>query len=180
MARAVLERDDLVPLLAEVFRENGYEGTSVGLIVKATGAGRSSLYHFFPGGKEEMAEAVLDHISDWFEQHIFTPLETLPPDKALARMSDAVTSYFQSGRRICLIGTFALDETGALFERRIRAYFDRWLSSLAVCMVNAGRAADQSRLDALQIVASIQGAIVLSRATQDPEAFHKIIGTALP
>lgn len=180
MARTILEKDDLIPLLAEVFRTHGYDGTSIGLIVKATGAGRSSLYHFFPGGKEEMAEAVLDHISSWFERNIFTPLETLPPAEALAQMEAAVTDYFHSGRRICLVGAFALDETGRLFERRIRSYFERWLTSLAACLTRAGAAPPAAAQDAFRIVAAIQGAIVLSRATASRETFGEILRNALP
>lgn len=180
MTRTVLEKDDLIPLLGEVFRKHGYDGTSIGLIVKATGAGRSSLYHFFPGGKEEMAEAVLDHIAVWFEGHIFTPLEALPPAEALAQMETAVTEYFHSGRRICLVGAFALDETGRLFERRIRAYFERWLTSLAACLTRAGAAPSDAAQDAFRIVAAIQGAIVLSRATASRETFGEIVRNALP
>ena len=51
MARTVAERSDVLPLLAEVFREHGYEGASLSLISKATGLGKGSLYHFFPGVK---------------------------------------------------------------------------------------------------------------------------------
>jgi hypothetical protein len=28
--------------------------------------GKGSLYHFFPGGKEDMAKAVLDEVAVWF------------------------------------------------------------------------------------------------------------------
>ena len=50
----VAERADTLPALAEVFREYGYEGTSLARITKATGLGKGSLYHFFPGGKAEI------------------------------------------------------------------------------------------------------------------------------
>jgi len=53
--RIVYERADIVPLLAEIFRELGCEGTTLRRITEKTGIGMGSLYHFFPGGKEEMA-----------------------------------------------------------------------------------------------------------------------------
>ena len=59
MARMIRERQDVIPLLAEVFREHGYEGASLALISEATGLGKGSLYNFFPDGKEEMAACVL-------------------------------------------------------------------------------------------------------------------------
>jgi len=51
MARTVAERADIVPKLGEIFREHGFEGASLALIGQKTGLGKSSLYHFFPGGK---------------------------------------------------------------------------------------------------------------------------------
>ena len=111
MARQIAERADIIPALGELFRRHGFEGLSLSLITKQTGLGKGSLYNFFPGGKDEMAAAVLAHVQDWFETHIFKPLETLEPDDALATMFDGVEAYFRSGRRVCLIGAFALDET---------------------------------------------------------------------
>ncbi|MET0616193.1 MAG: helix-turn-helix domain-containing protein, partial [Luteibacter sp.] len=74
MARAVHERVDVIPLIAETFRELGYDGATMSRITKRTGLGKGSLYHFFPGGKEDMAAAVLADIDAWFEENIFVPL----------------------------------------------------------------------------------------------------------
>lgn len=46
--KTVYERADIVPLLAEIFRELGYEGTSLSRITERTGIGKGSLYHFSP------------------------------------------------------------------------------------------------------------------------------------
>ena len=74
MARSVAERSDTLPALAEVFRGHGYEGASLAIISNATGLGKGSLYHFFPGGKAEMVSAVLAEIDRWFEDKIFAVL----------------------------------------------------------------------------------------------------------
>jgi len=59
MARVMGERGGVVPLLAEVFRTYGFEGASLARIAEGTGLGKGSIYNFFPGRKEEMADAVL-------------------------------------------------------------------------------------------------------------------------
>lgn len=64
MPPATMSREELVALLAEVFRRHGYDGASMAEISAATGLGRSSLYHWFPGGKDEMAAAVLQATVD--------------------------------------------------------------------------------------------------------------------
>ena len=52
-------RDRLVETSAELFRKQGYNATGVKQIVTAAQAPFGSLYHFFPGGKEELgAEAI--------------------------------------------------------------------------------------------------------------------------
>ena len=74
MAKSAPGRADLLPQLAEVFRAHGYEGATLALISEATGLGKGSLYHFFPGGKAQMAAEVLAEIDGWFETNIFAPL----------------------------------------------------------------------------------------------------------
>ena len=74
MAKSAPARADLLPQLAEVFRAHGYEGATLTLISEATGLGKGSLYHFFPGGKAQMATEVLTEIDNWFETNIFVPL----------------------------------------------------------------------------------------------------------
>ena len=74
------------------------KGASLALIGAATGLGKGSLYHFFPGGKEEMAAAVIAHIDGWFEENVFVPLQDrADPHAGIERMLEATDSYFRSG-----------------------------------------------------------------------------------
>ncbi len=166
MARSVAEKADLLPALGECFREHGYEGASLARICAATGLGKGSLYHFFPGGKDEMLAAVLADIDGWFEREIFTPLRADAPGGALA-MIDAVDGYFRSGGRVCLVGILALTDARDRFSSAVSGYFERWIAALAAAL---GSAADP-RAEAEEIVAFIQGAILLSRALNDSGVF---------
>lgn len=169
--RTLNERPDVVPLVAEVFREFGYEGASLSRITEKTGLGKGSLYHFFPGGKEEMAKAVLDDVDAWFERHVFDPLRYDAPDLAIARMWDAIDSYFRSGGRICLVGAFALDGTRDRFADAISGYFGRWIASLRDALVRQGWDPADASQSAEDVVLGIQGALVLVRATKDESLF---------
>ncbi|GHG91173.1 TetR/AcrR family transcriptional regulator [Pseudodonghicola xiamenensis] len=179
MARSYLERDDLIPQLAEIFRRYGYEGASIGVISKETGAGRSSLYHFFPGGKEEMADAVLAQISDWFEDNVFVPLKEKPAEQALPEMAAAIEAYFHSGQRICLVGAFALDEVRNRFSERIEGYFARWCEALTQCLQEGARSQTEARQEAISTLAAIQGGIILARASGNDMAFQSAVAAAL-
>jgi AcrR family transcriptional regulator len=52
-------RERLVESSVELFRLRGYTGTGLKAILAASHAPFGSLYHFFPGGKEELGVAAL-------------------------------------------------------------------------------------------------------------------------
>jgi AcrR family transcriptional regulator len=174
MAKLVSERGDLLPAMAEVFREHGFEGASIALISERTGLGKGSLYHFFPGGKEEMAAAVLNEIEVWFTTHIFAPLQwDSDPDSAIDRMFRAVLEYFDSGRRVCLVGAFALATSRDRFSKQVRSYFRMWKEALAAALVRTGRDKPVADQLAEEAIAVIQGSLVLARALDDRAVFER-------
>lgn len=178
MPRLVTERADVLPLLAEVFREHGYEGASLQLISQATGLGKGSLYHFFPGGKAEMAAAVLAEIDDWFERELYAPLRAAEDESvaaAIDAMFAAVDAYFRGGGRVCLIGALALGAARDRFGAAIASYFARWVAALADALQRAGCDATTAAALAEATVAGIQGALVLTRALDDPAVFRRTL-----
>jgi len=176
MVREVAERHDIIPALGEIFRERGFSGTSLSEITQRTGLGKSSLYHFFPKGKKEMAEAVLDDVSAWFEKNVFSPLrESKDPKPGIKKMFVEVDRYFYSGKRICLVGAFALDDTRDQFANRVNTYFTSWTRALIVALKRNGFSAKEARETAEDVVASIQGALVLARSLDDPGIFTRTL-----
>jgi len=177
MARVMTDRSAAVPALAEAFRERGFEGASLAQLCSATGLGKGSLYHFFPGGKDEMAAAVLADVDAWFTSAIFEPLRSAPDGDAAAisAMFDAVADYFRSGRRVCLQGAFAIGRERDRFADVIRGYFEQWITSLAAALGSAGQSEQAARAGAIEVVAAIQGGIVLARALDKPEIFMQVI-----
>ncbi|HKP24601.1 MAG TPA: TetR/AcrR family transcriptional regulator [Dongiaceae bacterium] len=176
MVKTVAERADILPVLGEVFREHGFEGASLAVIGERTGLGKGSLYHFFPGGKEEMAEAVLTEIDAWFATHIFRPLrEEKDAARAIGRTLKAVEDYFRSGRRVCLVGALALNDSRDLFARRIKSYFADWNEALTAALTRAGHDRKTARALAEDALAAIQGGLVMARAMNDPALFQRAL-----
>ena len=176
MPRVIAEKADVIPVLAEVFREHGYEGATLSRIQDRTGLGRGSLYHFFPGGKEEMAASVLAEIDAWFEQHVFEPLRREDgAERSIGRMFDAVARYFGSGDRICLVGAFALTDARDRFSEAVAGYFTRWIDALAIALRRSGASDAVATALSEDTVAAIQGAIVISRSLDDPAVFERVV-----
>ena len=156
-ANPVSDRADLLPLLAEVFRSHGYEGATLALISQATGLGKGSLYHFFPGGKAQMAADVLAEIDSWFEVNIFAPLRhSDDPARAVATMVGAVDSYFRSGHRMCLVGVIALGASRDTFAVQVQDYFRRWNDALALVLRRSGLSAGVARRRSADALVTIQ------------------------
>lgn len=74
-------RDEIIVTLYDLFRRAGYDAVSIADISDATGLGKSSLYHHFPGGKPDMAEAVADFARRHMRDHVFAPLAADAPLK---------------------------------------------------------------------------------------------------
>jgi AcrR family transcriptional regulator len=175
MSRSVSERSDLLPILGEVFRQYGFDGASLARITQATGLGKGSLYHFFPGGKTEMVQAVLSEIAAWFERQVFTHLEHQAPLEAIPAMFESVSAYFCAGGRVCLVGALALNDSRDPFAAQIATYFRRWLVAMAQCFQRGGLDGPMAEVLAQEVVGGIQGALVLSRALGEHAAFATIV-----
>jgi TetR/AcrR family transcriptional repressor of lmrAB and yxaGH operons len=175
-AEAENSRAELLGALGEVFRTHGYEGASLTLITQATGLGKGSLYNFFPGGKEQMAAEVLAEIDGWFERNVFLPLrESKDAKRGVDDMFDAVERYFHSGRRVCLVGVFALGSARDHFGHGVHGYFRRWADALEGALRRSGVGAAEARERAEDILLGIQGALVLARANADPKVFGRAL-----
>ncbi len=175
MPRAIREKSEILPLIAETFRALGYEGASFSQITRRTGISKGSLYHLFPGGKEQMAAEILAEINSWFVTNVYEPLETGEPEAALAHMWAQTSQYFHAGGRICLVGAFALDATRDHFRVAIQGYFTRWVNAIAGCLARAGVEAPAAAIFAEQAVLGIQGGLMLARAINDENAFLRAL-----
>lgn len=176
MPKIVAERSDVIPALAEVFREHGFEGASISMITEKTGLGKGSLYHFFPCGKEEMAAAVLRDIDEWFVNQVFQPLRTADnPRSAIIGMFASIIEYFRSGRRVCLVGAFALDNARDRFSKLVRDYFVEWRTALTSALRNGGCPDLEAMALSEEAVIAIQGALVLARALDEPAVFERAL-----
>ena len=128
---------------------------------EATGLGRASLYHHFPGGKDEMVAAALDDVEAMMDGRIIAALRQadLPPAKRLEAMAEELAVFHEGGRAACLFGVLAL--TAPTLQPRLRQIFGRWLGALAGIAEEAGRTRLEAQAAAEEALASLQGALIL-------------------
>lgn len=174
-----IDKAQAIAAIAELFREHGYHGTSYAQIIKASGLGKGSLYNYFPGGKEDIAKAVLKQIDSWFEENIFVPLNTNnDPETVLKNMFATVNAYFVGGQRICLLGSFALYDAKEPFSAEIKSYFQRWIEALSTYLQKQGLSEQESQNLAYLAMVAIQGGLVMAQATDNTDVFVQAISEA--
>ncbi|MDJ0568299.1 MAG: TetR/AcrR family transcriptional regulator [Pleurocapsa sp. MO_192.B19] len=171
-----MPKEKIISKLIPVFRHYGYEGATVSRLSAATGLKKASLYHHFQGGKEQMAEAVLEYISNWIEENVFAPLQSnkLPRDRILA-MTKGIDKFYESGQTPCLLAVMSLGEADNLFHQQLEQSLKQWLDTLAQIVEETGVEPQQARQRAEDAMITIQGALVLVRVTKDTKVFQRAI-----
>ena len=123
------ERDVLLDRAVELFRRQGFNGTSTAELVAELGVNRKSMYAEF-GSKQELFEAVLERYSRKHLSIVLAPIEA--PDASVDAIREAFTGYASASEgwfrgRGCLLCNTAV-ERGPLdpgSARYVAAYLER-------------------------------------------------------
>lgn len=173
-------REEAISRLVEVFRQYGYEGATLARLSNATGLGKASLYHHFPGGKEAMAGAVLERLQQQLEVGMLAPLRSdRAPLKRLQAMTHSVDTFYNHGQKACLLAMLALGEANGLFHAQIQQALNGWIEALANVAVEAGVEATIARQRAEDAILQIQGALILAQGLGNAAPFQRVL-KALP
>ena len=174
MARPAQTRDALLVELEGVFRERGYEGATLVQLAAATGLGKASLYHHFPGGKAEMVGVLIRHAVNDLQQSVFRHLDShRPPDVRVIDMIEGFERYVADGESNCLLAVLAQGSARAELGAGVHAQFETWLSKLEQTLIEAGMKPKRAARTARQIMTNVYGSLVLARLLDDTGAFKQ-------
>lgn len=159
---------------AALFRRHGYSATGLKRIAAEADAPFGSIYHFFPGGKQQLAEDMIRTSGTEYGRMVLALLDSAPdPAESLVGAFEAAAHDLAAAdyADACPIGTVALEvassnevlrvATAEVFEEWVGTatrWFERWV---------AEPKAAQSL--AYSMVMMLEGAFMLSRAARDPE-----------
>ena len=176
MPRPATPLEQIVDRLGEVFRRHGYDGASLKLLSDATGLGRSSLYHYFPNGKEDMASAVLDSAEQWMGEEVAPLLESnAAPREKVRGLVDALDRFYFGGKRSCLLELFAIGDARHLFGPRVTQRLSNLREALSALAREAGHTPEDATRRAEDALISIHGGLVVSRGLGDTAPFRRIL-----
>ena len=176
-------RDRIMFASAELFMRQGYTGTGMKQIVAAAEAPFGSVYHFFPGGKEQLGDEVLRMAGDFFRR-LFETIADDAPD-----LETGVRDFFDGAAQTlvdtayvdaCPIATVALEVASTNETLRVATadVFESWIAAITERGVAAGLESARARELAISLVALIEGGFMLSRAARSTEPMEAAGKTA--
>jgi AcrR family transcriptional regulator len=152
---------------ALLFRERGVVGTAFADVLEHSGAPRGSVYHHFPGGKEQFAREVTEQAGAF----IAAGIEAAPGD--LHDLVDAQVDAWIAGLRAsdfeagCPVAAAALEGRNSPAARDAAgAAFSHWTDLVQARLEGEGVAPEKARRMALFVLSAVEGALMMSRAVR--------------
>jgi len=167
-------RERMLDAGADLFRRQGYEGTALKEIVGEGGAPWGSLYHFFPGGKQELGVAALRRSGERCRRLIELVFEGAEDPSTALRQFFSLSAQALEGSDYadgCPVATVALEtaNTTDALRQVCAEVFESWLATLARFLSEAGIEAGVAYPLALFGLSTFEGAITLSRTIRSTE-----------
>lgn len=178
MGRPRLEidiEDDLTLL----FRQRGFDGASLSAIEKVSGMGKASLFHRFPGGKDDMARASISAVTTQFEVTLSRIFENSAPKLCAHELQNFFSDYYLQGDLGCIFGAFSVPETAARFRPELQTMLKRITQSICQSSALAGVSRSQAKQNAEDFLADLQGTLILSSISPGKRRFNMRIQSAV-
>jgi AcrR family transcriptional regulator len=150
-------------------------GTGFRDVVAHSGAPRGSIAHHFPGGKRQLVGEAVRYAgglaSYAMRKRAETPAEIVALVFGMYRRA-LFDTEFAAG---CPVGAVAQEAySDDALRAEVRAVFDDWRDVLASSLIRSGRGEGSAAELADMAIASMQGAIMLSRVDGTTDALDRV------
>jgi AcrR family transcriptional regulator len=163
-------REQLVAGAADMIRRRGLNATSIREVARHAHAPLGSTYHFFPGGKQQLATEAVRFAGGLADRMLERELRAGPVEGLRAFLGlwrEILTGNgFRAGCPVLAVSIEAPIDAGAAPEPLAAAaeVFAGWEARLARSLREHGVDAARARRLATLVVAAVEGAVVLCRA----------------
>ncbi len=168
MPKRKVDKRDIISAAYYLFTAQGFAKTSMADIASACGLLKGSIYHYFDS-KESLIEAVLQS-SLAYKSLGLIPIaynEDIPPQERLERFLKSIDAQSILEQQGNLVMGAALElGSQSRYRQHLANIFNEWIQ--AVGMILGGHSnMSQPRLEAEELLAQLQGAILLTLVHQD-------------
>jgi TetR/AcrR family transcriptional repressor of lmrAB and yxaGH operons len=164
-------RDRILDATIRLLRRQGYTATGIKQIVAEGNAPLGSVYHYFPGGKEQIGMEALARSGERIRSTIARAGDApdLPAAINLYFVANAERLRDSDYQRGCPIATVALETSSEIepIRKVCEDVFASWQATLTQVFVDAGIAEPDAAPLATFVLSSYEGALTMSRALRD-------------
>lgn len=167
-------RTRIVEAAARLFQSQGYAGTGLTEILRASKAPKGSLYHYFPNGKRDLAgEAARVAGARFADTMARMADESASSAQFVVQFTGQLATWLEESRfrQGCPLATLALELAPGDSEASdtLEGVFAAWQDALKLRLEADGIAPERAGRLALLILSSIEGALILSRTARKTE-----------
>ncbi|MDE2364518.1 MAG: TetR/AcrR family transcriptional regulator [Hyphomicrobiales bacterium] len=168
------QRDKIVRATADLLRRRGYAATGLAEVIETSRAPKGSLYHYFPGGKEELATAAIAYAAERVRITLSELAATQQTPAAILRAYGVLVAGWlaQSGFRDgCPITTTALETAPekADLTKAARDAFAGWCGIFEERLIASGLGPERARRLSRLAIMALEGALIVARVEQSGE-----------
>lgn len=165
-------RERILEATFRLLQRHGYEGMAIKQIAGEAGAALGSVYHFFPGGKEELAAEAIRAGGHEFAGTLRTSLDSeTDPGKAVVACTRALAADLRKADWVagCSFATTAIETADGAPQVRlaISEAVERWQSVVAERLFAGGLRKADARDLAYTLVCVLEGATLACQTARD-------------
>ena len=176
LAEGVKQR--MIQQAALSLASKGLQRTSFTEVLEASGAPRGSLYHHFPGGKDELILAALDLTSEWAMRMLSSSLgaDAVEVTQTFIDLWRGLLLRSDFGAGCAVAAVTVAADAPELMARAAKIFRD-WRSNLAKLLEQGGIATSRATELATLLIAACEGAVILARAERSMAPFERTAET---
>ncbi|KAF0812576.1 putative HTH-type transcriptional regulator YxaF [Andreprevotia sp. IGB-42] len=170
-----MTREELVIRLSEVFHQYGYDGATLSRLSAASGLGKGSLYHHFPGGKAEIGLAVLQAAGLRFHHLLVTLQGNADIRNKLAVFVARLRLTDMEKRQASTLDVYSMGDAWDAYGQDMRTSVLQLAERLAGALQQAGLPADLAEQRAYDAVAMLEGMRLTCRCLGEWSRYEQML-----
>ncbi|EMJ95672.1 transcriptional regulator, TetR family [Leptospira alstonii serovar Pingchang str. 80-412] len=180
MQKIARTKQEMITAARKLIQTKGVAATGLMEVVTVAETSRGSIYHHFPGGKDELICLAID------EAAVLAEASILRAGKKGRNVVDVIRRIASVFRMIpenskwqvgCPVAATAIEghSQSPVVRDAVANAFSRWSKAIEFTLSNAGLEPDKAKLAGVGIIAALEGGLILARGLSSSEPYDAIV-----
>lgn len=166
-------REQMIRKAIQLLPTHGCAGITLMNVARACKAPRGSLYHYFPGGKDDLMDNVLAAAQDYGLGILIRSCSDAPSlDAYLDALAQALSAGLAKSKFTlgCPVAAISMStESTSPLNRKCKDIYTAWCATLETRLIDYGIPTQAALALAINILNMFQGALLHARIARSPE-----------